>query len=367
MKVLFINSVCFGSTGQIIDYLIKTEHKNDDCFVAFGRGRGFKDHRCYKIGTSLSFLFHVFLTRLFDLHGFGSYFATKRFVFWINKLNPDKIWLHNLHGYYLNIKVLFNYLKKSNRNIVWTLHDCWSFTGHCAYFSFIGCNKWRDKCEKCPQKNKYPKSLFSRSKCNFILKRELFTGLKNLKIIVPSNWLKNLVLLSFLRCYDIKVVPNKINSDVFKSTDSNIRKLYGLKDKKIILGVANVWDSRKGLDFFIKLRCLLSQNIAIIVIGLNKKQIKTTSKAGIIALPRVELNELVKMYSSADLFFNPSVEETFGMTTVEAISCGAKSLVFKNTACEEIVHKYPKMGFVTDRDIGSILYMIEKILYEEKN
>ena len=174
MRVLFINSVCSGSTGHIIDYLISTKHKNDDCVVAFGRGKAFTNHKCYKIGTFFSTIIHVFITRIFDAHGFGSFLATKKFISWIKKFNPDTIWLHNIHGYYLNIKLLFNYLKLSQKKVIWTIHDCWPITGHCAYFSFVNCRKWLITCKNCPQRSKYPKSYFSRSKRNLSKKKRFF-------------------------------------------------------------------------------------------------------------------------------------------------------------------------------------------------
>ena len=362
MKVLFINTVCGGSTGQIIRNIVKNDYLNDECVVAFGRGRPFEDIKTVKIGTKISILFHALLSRLLDYSGFGSYFATLRFLHFVKRFNPDLIWLHNLHGYYLNVPLLFKYLKKRQTSVYWTIHDCWPITGHCAYFSAINCDGWLHECAKCPLKKNYPKTFLSFSKRNLARKQEAFSNVPNMKLIVPSEWLKNLISQSNLKKYEIQVVPNKIDLNIFKNTISTFREEHGLADKKIILGVANVWEERKGLKYFLTLSQELPKNYAIILVGLNRKQIKQLSRSNVICFGRLSITDLVKLYSTADLYFNPSVEETFGMTTLEALSCGTKTLVFKGTACEEIIKQFPGLGFSTDCYNNNLVGEIESII-----
>lgn len=362
MKILFINTVCGGSTGQIIKNIIKEDFANDECVVAYGRGRPFHDIKTKKIGSKISILVHAMLSRVFDFSGFGSYFATLRFLGFVKRFNPDLIWLHNLHGYYLNINLLFKFFKKRRTPIYWTIHDCWPITGHCAYFSAINCDGWLNECKKCPLKKNYPKTFFSFSARNFLKKKEIFSNAPIAKLIVPSEWLRNIISLSILKNYDVQIIPNKVDLNIFRKTASNFREEYGLEKKKIILGVANVWEERKGLKYFLELSKELSTNYVIVLVGLRKKQIKRLSGRNVICFGRLSISDLAKLYSSSDLYFNPSVEETFGMTTLEALSCGTKTLVFKGTACEEIIKRFPGLGFSIDRYNDNIVNKIKDII-----
>ncbi|MDU7004199.1 glycosyltransferase [Clostridium sp.] len=277
MKILQINSVCgFGSTGRIATDLYKIiEEQGHECVIAYGRGKAPDGFNTIKIGSKFDNYMHVIMTRIFDKHGFGSIKATKKFIEKVKKYDPDVIHLHNIHGYYINIEILFNYLKEANKKVVWTLHDCWTFTGHCSYFDYVGCDKWKEGCHNCPQKGDYPTSNFiDNSKKNYEIKKGIFTGIKDMTIVTPSKWLAGLVKESFLGKYKIEVINNGIDLNVFKPTKSNFRDRYGINDKIIILGVASVWDRRKGLDYFVKLSSILGEKYQIVVVGVTEKQIK---------------------------------------------------------------------------------------------
>ena len=347
MKVLLINSVCgIGSTGRICtDLAQQFEKQGNEVKIAYGRNsfvpKQFQKY-AVRIGNNLDVKLHALQTRLFDNHGFGSYNATKKFLKWVEEYKPNLIWMHNIHGYYINIELLFNWLKQhQDIQIKWTLHDCWAFTGHCSHFIIAKCNKWQTLCQNCPQKKMYPASLFKdNSKQNFEKKKELFTGLKNLTLITPSKWLANLVKQSFLKEYPVEVIYNTIDKNIFRSTPSDFRKKYNLENKKIILGVASVWNKSKGLDDFVELSKILDDNYKIVLVGLTEKQIKSLPK-NILGLQKTNSpQELAQIYSASDIFFNPSLEETFSLTTYEAVSCGCKAVVYKGTACEEIVNKF---------------------------
>ncbi len=346
MKILFINSVCgIGSTGRICtDLAQQFEKEGHTVKIAYGRSatvpEKFKKY-AVRIGTDFDVKLHALQTRLFDTHGFGSKRATKKFLEWLDAYNPDLVWLHNIHGYYINIEMLFNWLKnRPQTQVKWTLHDCWAFTGHCAHFTVANCEKWKTHCASCPQHGRYPASFWDNSARNFDRKKAAFTGVQNMTIVCVSHWLENLVKQSFLKGYPIQVVHNTIDKTIFKPTPGDFRQKYGLENKKIILGVANVWSKSKGLNDFIKLARQLDDKYAIVLVGLTDKQMKELPK-NCLGIKRTNSpQELAAIYTAADVFFNPSREETFGLTTLEALSCGTQTVVYAGTACEEVAKKY---------------------------
>lgn len=344
-KLAQINVVCNGSTGKIMcDIAKKAESENIDTYCFFGRGKANTDINCIKIGNKISILFHAFLARL-GFNGFGSYFSTKKLVKKLKKINPDVIHLHNIHGYYINLKVLFNYLKKEyTGRIVWTLHDCWAFTGHCSYFTMVHCEKWKQCCGKCPQLKAYPKEIFDTTKREYVNKKNLFLGLKNLTIVTPSKWLADLVKSSFLKEYEIKVINNGINLDIFKPTfDNSIYDKYKIpRDKKIILGVANIWEERKGLEDFIKLSQVISDDYLIVLVGKipNKIVQKIQNNSKLILIERTDdQKELVALYSLSKVLFNPTREDNYPTINLEAQACGLPIVCYDTGGCPEQLFK----------------------------
>lgn len=365
MNVLFINSVCgIRSTGRIVTELASEYIANGHtCRIAYGREAVPKEFRsiAVRIGTDIDVKLNALRARLFDNEGFNAKRATKKFIKWANKYNPDVLWLHNLHGYYLNIELLFDWIKsRPDMEVKWTLHDCWAFTGHCSYFSYVGCNRWQDSCGECCQTKKYPQSFYrDASHNNFCRKKEIFCGVRNMTLICPSQWLCDLVKKSFLGEYQVEVRQNSIDTNIFKPTPNDFREKMGLSDKKIILGAATVWDDRKGLSDFIKLSEILNDNYKIVLVGVDEAKAKEIPQS-IICIPRTNsAKKLAKIYSAADVFVNPSREETFGLTTVEAMACGTPAIVYKDTACEEIARIYG--GVVVDASVYEIKNAIEKL------
>ena len=340
-KLLQINSVVnSGSTGRIAEEIGQTAIAAGwESYIAYGRNDGQSESHLIHIGNDRDIKLHGLQTRLLDRHGLGSKGATIDFIKKLEYIKPDIIHLHNIHGYYINIEILFNYLIKVEIPVVWTFHDCWPITGHCSHFTYVGCDKWKTQCFECPQKRGYPASYFiDRSKKNYILKKELFNSLSNLTLVPVSQWLSGVLKESFLQNYPIRVINNGINTEVFKpSLSSDFRNKYGLEDKFIMIGVATSWGERKGLKDYIELSKILESEFQIVLVGLNKKQIEQLPN-NILGIERTDnVGELADIYSSADLVLNLSYEETFGLTTVEGFVCGTPGIVYNATASPELI------------------------------
>lgn len=338
MKVLQINSTCgFGSTGRIAVDILNTVCENGgEGLVCYGRGEAPAGVPSYKIGSEMLVRIHGVLSRITDRQGFYSTNATKALVRKIEEYDPDIIHLHNIHGYYLDIRVLFDYLKKCGKPIVWTLHDCWAFTGHCAYFTVAGCDKWKTGCNNCPSKKDYPQSLVvDNSEKNYNEKKELFTGFQNVTLVTPSIWLSELVSESFLKEYPVKVINNGINTDIFKPTESDFKKRYAIEDKKVYLGVASVWEERKGLRDLIKIAKQMTENEKMVIVGLTEEQTAEIPD-GIIGFKRTEnAKQLAEIYTAADVFLNPTYEDNYPTTNLESICCGTPVVTYNTGGSPE--------------------------------
>lgn len=339
MKVWMINSVCgVGSTGRLCAALAESlRAAGHDGRVAYGRGTAPEEY-AVRIGSELGVRIHGAQARFFDCAGFGSRRATRKMIARLEEYDPDVIHLHNLHGYYLDVHTLFAYLERSKKPVVWTLHDCWAFTGHCAHYSAAGCCKWREQCGRCPQKKQYPASwLRDGSADNYRRKKRLFTAPENMTVVTPSAWLAQQVRESFLGKYPIEVIHNGVDLSVFHDRPNELRRRYGLKRQKIALGVASVWTESKGLGHMLRLSELLGTAWTVVLVGLTAKQIAALPDRVLGIARTEEARELAAWYSAADVYVNASAEETMGMTTAEAISCETPVAAFDTTATPEIV------------------------------
>jgi len=253
VKILQINTTCnSGSHGRITEDICKVlKNAGNESIIAYGRNALKSESTCIKIGTLPIILCHGLKSLILDRHGFGSQHPTTELIRVVERLNPDLIHLHNIHGYYLNVKILFDYIKCANKPVVWTFHDCWPFTGHCSHFDRVGCMKWQSGCYRCPNKYGYPKSvLLDNSKRNYRDKKAIFTGVAQMLLISPSQWLANHLKNSFLNEYEIRVINNGVDLDRFKPIDPEETKRKYKIGGKYILGVANIWGDWKGLNDF---------------------------------------------------------------------------------------------------------------------
>lgn len=372
MKILYINCVCgLGSTGRIVtDLMEQAKHYGHIVKVACSTVepiKGVNADEVIEVGSKLDYYVHNALSRITDHEGLYSKAATQKLVKQIEEYDPDLIHLHNLHGHWINYEILFAYLAKNKQRVIWTLHDCWAFTGHCSYFSILKCEQWKTHCSYCPGLRGYP-MCYGRGDVskNYDRKRKAFTSVENLTIVTPSNWLRDMVRQSLLARYDVIAIPNGIDLEIFKPTESNFREKYGLLGKKIVLGVANVWDRRKGLDDLLALHQKLEDDYTLVLVGLSQDQIKTLP-SGIIGITRTSnVHELVEIYSAADVFVNPSYEETMGLVTAEALACGTPAVVYDQTAVPEVVNS--ECGIVVHAgDIDGLLIAICDVINRRHN
>jgi putative colanic acid biosynthesis glycosyltransferase len=362
LKILQINTtVNSGSTGRIAEdigkILISAGHESH---FAFGRGNQKSVSNLIKIGSKLDFYLHLIVSLFTDRHGFGSKRATKKFLKQVDVINPDAIGLHNIHGYYLNVEILFKYIKDKDIPILWTFHDCWPFTGHCSY------NTDCDNCKNCQRK--YPTSIFlNQSSRNYDDKKIIFNQVKKLQIITPSIWLKDLVQQSFLK-YPAQCINNGIDLNEFKPSEKSLKlkdKLQ-LKNKKIILGVASTWDQRKGLSDFIQLALLLDVNYQIILIGLTSKQIQGLP-INIMGVKRTEsISELANYYTMADVYVNPTTKDNFPTTNIEALACGTPVITYNTGGSPEAIDKGTGMVIEKEDVIGLYNAIQELVLHTQE-
>lgn len=368
-RILQINGVSnFGSTGKIVKGIEK-EIVNEgwQSFVAYGRDAGHPDPQDIRIGNKADNIFHAVLTRFTDRHGHFSKKATTEFIKKIDAICPDIIHLHNIHGYYINYEKLFTYIQHKKIPVVWTLHDCWAFTGHCVHFEYVNCYKWEKECNHCIQTGNYPTSYVDNSYQNFLSKKKFFNLPEKIIIVPVSQWLSGLVKTSILKNYTNIVINNGIDLQKFKIIDNYqpILKKYNLHDCIFALSVASIWDFRKGLGELYKVASLLSEDYKLVVVGLTQEQIEKLPKK-IIGIKRTEnIEELVALYNGANIFVNPTLEDTFPTTNLEALACGTPVVTYKSGGSPESIDA--ATGKIVEKnDFKSLLKAIEMYLKSDK-
>jgi putative colanic acid biosynthesis glycosyltransferase len=364
MKILFINSVIgIGSTGRIIsDLVCFLAKQNCEAVVCYGRDEA--PNACqrysYKISSGLKTSINGIASRLLDKESFVGKSASKKVIQMIKSFQPDIIHINNLHGYYLDVETLFDYLKSFPGKIVWTMHDCWPLTGRCAIPH--GCCELINGCHKCPHKDYYPKTLFSiNSGKHYQEKKRLFTSLKNLEIVTPSEWLATIFKNSYLNKYHISVIKNGIDLNCFHHVESNFRTANALTNEKIVLGVASPFLDRKGLGDFIKLSEILPGDYKVVMVGLNDKQIKTLPK-NIIKMPKTHSKkELAEIYSAADVFLNLTYDDNYPTVNLESQACGTPCITYRTGGSPESV---PTENVVEVGDTNGVIKRIKEICDE---
>ena len=345
MKIAQLNMVHNGSTGTIMLNIAKTARSlghevKTYSAVPFIRG---KKNGEIKIaghsfwGSRMASAFHYYGGRAFGINGLLSRRGTKQLLSDLEKFKPDILHLHNLHSFCINFPKLFEYIKKNSIKTVWTLHDCWAFTGHCPHFVTVGCEKWKTGCSDCPLYRQYPKSLVDDSKRMYRLKQRWFCGVKDMTLVTPSRWLGDLTRQSFLKDYSVTQITNGIDLSVFKPVESDFKSRIGCEGKKLVLGVSSGWSNKKGLDVFIELEKRFDDNYVFVLVG-TSDSVSRRLPSGIISVPKTNsAEELARIYSAADVFVNPTREDTFPTVNIEALACGTPVVTFNTGGSPEIV------------------------------
>lgn len=371
MKTLLqINALAnTGSTGRIAEGIGKLALRQGwQSYIAYGRRAQLSHSRLIPIGNKFSIGWHGLQTRLCDRHGFASTHATHQLIQEIKRISPDVIQLHNLHGYYLNIRILFDFLAHTTIPVVWTLHDCWAMTGHCAHFQNNGCNQWQQGCSHCQFLHSYPASWFKDASAqNYKDKKACFTSVKNMTIVPVCHWLGGIVKNSYLKSYPVYPILNGIDVQQFAPTDPcRARQKYALENKFILLAAASVWTMDKGWNDILCLSHLLQPDEVILLLGATPRQIRELP-SNVIGIPHTEsISELAACYSAAHVFINPTYQDTFPTVNLEALACGTPVVTYATGGCAESVDE--KTGYVVQRgQIGELYAAVSAIRQQGKS
>lgn len=343
MKIVGINGLQSGSPSTIMRGIatVAASEFNFSYKTYFGNWKNsssiFKES--HRFGYLAENIASGVISRYLGIQNRGSIFGTSELIHYLEDFKPDIIHLHNIHFWTINVPHLFRYIKENKIATVWTLHDCWAFTGRCPYFQCTECDRWKTGCNNCVYPSKdYPASFVDCTNKMWDMKKEWFTGVDNMHLVTPSKWLRNLVKQSFLSRYDVSVINNGIDLSIFKFRESSFRKKYNIGlNTCILLGVALEWGYYKGLDIFIELSKKLENNYQIVLVGVDERLMNKIPN-NIIAISRTKnANELVDIYCSADFFVNPTREENYPTVNMEAICCGTPVITFNTGGCAEIV------------------------------
>lgn len=366
MRIVQINGGAKGSTGKImmgIAEVARAQGHEVMCaspITTTNRDAG-EDCGYYRIGTFNSRRVNVALARITGFNGCFAWIETYRLLKKIDEFKPDVIHLHNLHDSYVNLPILFSYIKQHNVPIVWTLHDCWAFTGQCPHFTMVKCDKWKIGCHSCPQYKEYPATLYDNTEKMWKLKKAWFTGVDNMTVVTPSKWLAVLAKESYLGEYPIEVINNGIDLSVFKPTLSDVRMRYGIsREKYIVLGVSFAWGYRKGLDCFIRMAEMLGERYQIILVGTDEEIDKELPK-NIISIHRTQnQRELAEIYSAANVFVMPTREENYPTVNMEAVACGTPVVTFDTGGSPETLNNQVGRVIPVD-DINKMIIEIQDV------
>lgn len=366
--IVAINSTIKGSTGKIMNDIAsgakEQGYKYYTCTAMHGNEPFEKSKRHIYIGDIVEKKIHLKLALYTGYNGCFSHFGTFLFLRHLDRLKPDLIHIHNLHNGYVNLKMLFNYIKKKNIPVVWTLHDCWPFTGHCPYFELAGCDKWKTHCYECSQFSSYPYGKVDKSFYLFELKKKTFDIPQIKCLVAPSKWMKETVSLSYFKRHRVDIIYNGIDLNVFKPTRSSFREKNGISDRFLLLGVANVWDKRKGLNVFKKLSSDLGNDYFIVVVGGYQQGEEDYTAENFLHIARTyNQEELAQIYTAADLFINPTLEEVFGLVNVEALACGTPVITYRTGGTVDVVDE--SCGIIVEKN--NYEGIVNAILQEKKS
>ena len=323
--------------------------------------------RIFQTRTLPAFFGYRKFSRIMSEQGFLYRFLPLETHFILKKtreIAPDIIHLHNIHGGYFQTNLLPKLSKIAP--VVWTFHDMFPITGHCAH-SFE-CEKWKSGCGKCERLDIYPSIQKDRTKFLWNYKNRIFNS-ADFTIVTPSLWLKKCVEQSFLKNKDIRLIYNGIDLENFTKTDkSEARKKLGLPDsKKIVLFSADggVKNPFKGGEFVFKAFEKLKNRNDILFLnigGENGQKSENWLDFGYVNDPKI----MAKLYSAADIYLFPTLADNCPLTAIESLACGLPVVTFETGGVPEIVEN-EESGFVVEYKNGEkLVEALEKLLNNDE-
>ena len=365
-KLLQINPVVreSTSTGKIMREIGQTAISAGwESYIAYSRARdGVPPHssKLVPVGSRLDLFFHFLATRLFDAHGLASRRATRKLIARIREIDPDIIQIHNIHGYFLNYPLLCEYLSRCGKPVVWTVHDCWLYTGHCYHYASAGCDRWQTACHDCPCRRNFPASyLLDRSRRNFQLKKKLFTAIPQLTLVVVSDWMKRELSRSFLSGVDCRTIHNGIDTTVFFPKGGRASSIY-------YLAVASIWLPEKGLGDLAALSALLSPEEKLVVVGKMTRSERHSLPKDVVTLGRTaDVDSLVALYSGATALVNPTWQDNYPTVNLEAIACGTPVVTYRTGGSVESI--VPETGRIVEQgDVKGLYAALQEIRQQDR-
>lgn len=365
-KLLQINPVVKEntSTGRIMrelgDLVMASGWKS---YIAYSRARdGVPAHtsQLVPVGNKADLFLHWVATRLFDAHGLVSRRATRKLIQRIQQINPDIVHIHNVHGYFLHYPTLCRFLTEYGKPVIWTVHDCWLFTGHCYHYSAAGCLRWQTGCHDCPQKQAFPASFgFDRSRKNYHDKQRAFTSIPSLTLVTVSEWMRGELTRSFLKEVPCRVIHNGIDLDTFQPRpDPDLRARYGISKPYYYLAVASIWLPEKGLADLVCLAATLKPDEQLVLVGRMTRSQKDSLPKGIVTIDRTtDARALAALYTAATAFVNPTWQDNYPTVNLEAIACGTPVVTYRTGGSVEAIT--PETGFVVPQ--GNVPAMLSKL------
>ena len=369
-KLLQINPVVRlnTSTGRIMKEIGEMAIAAGwESYIAYSGARdGVPQHssRLVPVGNKFDLALHAAATRLFDAHGLVSRRVTRAFIRRMQEIDPDVVHIHNVHGYWLNYPLLCQYLRESGKPVIWTVHDCWLYTGHCYYYSAAGCDKWSSGCGHCPQKRAFPASwLLDRSARNWRDKQRAFGSLERLTIVPVSEWIRGEMSRSFLWDKPFRVIHNGIDLDVFRPEAAEGQERPA---GTVILGVATLWHEEKGVRDFIELAGKLRPNEHLVLVGRMSEAQRAAFPAGVQLVERTEnVAKLAALYATATVFVNPTWQDNYPTVNLEAIACGTPVVTYRTGGSVEAVAD--GTGFVVEQgDVDGLLARVRELAARDR-
>ena len=335
-----------------------------ESYIAYSGARdGIRPHssKLVPVGNRADLLWHWLATRLFDAHGLASKRATRKLIKRIKEIDPDVIHIHNIHGYFLNYPELCAYLATSGKAVIWTIHDCWLYTGHCYHYSSAGCSRWQTGCHDCPCKTRFPASYgLDRSRRNYKLKKSLFTSIPDFTLVVVSEWMKKELSKSFLSAVPCLCIHNGIDTGVFAPDGHSDGSIY-------YLAVASIWLPEKGLPDLTALAGMLAPDEKLVIVGKMTESQKRSLPGGVVTMERTsDVETLVRLYSGATALVNPTWQDNYPTVNLESISCGTPVVTYRTGGSVESV--VPQTGFVVGQgDVKGLYDCLQQIRKQDRD